>query len=39
MHDARGSSTPENIFTHLSKLSSEKSLELDILLHFNEIFF
>lgn len=39
MHDARGPSTSENIFTHLSKLSSEKSLEPAFLLHFNEIFF
>lgn len=39
MHDARGSSTSENIFTHLSKIFSEKSPELGILLHFNEIFF
>lgn len=39
LHDARGPCTSENIFTHLSKLFSVKSLEPALLLQFNEIGF
>lgn len=39
MDDARGPSTSKNVFTHLSKLFFEESLEPAFLLHFNEIFF
>lgn len=34
MHDAKGPSTSETIFTHLSKLFSEKSPEPALLIQF-----